>query len=125
VRLLLDTHALLWTLIEPERLADEALAAVTDPQNDVTVSVVSAWEISIKQAAGKLDAPDDLPSALAEQRFVPLPVTLSHALRAGRLPLHHTDPFDRLIIAQAGLEDLTIVMRDRAFRPYGVSLLAA
>jgi PIN domain nuclease of toxin-antitoxin system len=120
VRLLLDTHALLWALIEPERLADEALAAVTDPQNDVTVSAVS-----IKQAAGKLDAPDDLPSALAEQRFVPLPVTLSHALRAGRLPLHHTDPFDRMIIAQAGLEDLTIVTRDRAFRPYGVSLLAA
>ena len=116
---------LLWTLIEPDRLTDAARKAVTDPANDVAVSVVSAWEITIKQAAGKLDAPDDLPSALAEQGFVPLSVTLPHAMLAGRLPPHHADPFDRMIVAQATLEDFTVVTRDRAFERYGVSLLAA
>ncbi len=125
MRLVLDTHALLWALIEPERLTDDARAEMTDPGNDVMVSVVSAWEITIKQAAGRLDAPDDLLSALAEQGFVPLAVTLPHAMMAGRLPPHHADPFDRMIVAQAALEDLTVVTRDRAFEPYGVPLMRA
>ncbi len=116
---------MLWALIEPGRLTSEARTAVVDPSNVVVVSAVSAWEVSIKQAAGRLEAPEDLESALAEQGLVPLPVTMSHALHAGRLPLYHSDPFDRMIVAQAVLEDLTIVTRDRAFQPYGVPLLAA
>jgi len=125
MRLLVDTNALLWTLIQPDRLVDEARTALTDPANDVVFSVVSAWEIAIKQAAGKLDAPDDLPEALGQQGFVPLSVTLPHAILAGRLPRHHADPFDRMIVAQAVLEDFTVVTRDREFQSYGVPLLAA
>ena len=89
------------------------------------VSVASAWEAEIKRNLGKLETPDDLAEQLERNRFVPLEITLDHALSAGALPRHHGDPFDRMLIAQAQLESLTIVTRDRRFAPYDVALLPA
>lgn len=125
MRLLLDTHVLLWCLEDSPALTAEARELVTDGSNEVVVSAASAWEVSIKRAAGKLRAPDDLASALEDAHFIPLSITLEHASRAGALPMHHRDPFDRMLIAQALVEGLTIVTRDPRFEPYGVPLLAA
>jgi PIN domain nuclease of toxin-antitoxin system len=124
VRLLLDTHALLWWLAD-EGLNAEAREAITDPANLVAVSAASAWEISIKKALGKLAAPDDLEQQVQTGGFVSLPISIAHAIAAGRLPRHHDDPFDRMLIAQALAEGLTIVTRDKRFDDYGVALLAA
>ena len=123
--LLLDTHALIWILSEDPRLTDEARAAIQNPEELVAVSPVSAWEIEIKRAIGKLDAPQDLLQQVAGARFVPLLITLEHAIAAGALPPHHRDPFDRMLIAQAQLEGLTIVTRDPRFGPYAVPTMAA
>lgn len=120
---LLDTHTVLWWLAG-EELAEEAVAAIADRDNLVVVSAASIWEIEIKRRVGKLDAPDTLVDAIAESGFEPLPMTHAHAARAGRLPLHHRDPFDRMLVAQAQVEELTIVSRDRNFEPYDVALLA-
>jgi PIN domain nuclease of toxin-antitoxin system len=122
VRLLLDTNALLWWL-EGQGLTDQAREAIADPGNLVAVSAVSAWEISIKKALGKLTAPDDLEHQLRGGGFTPLPVTIAHGIAAGRLPRHHDDPFDRMLIAQAAAEGLTIVTRDKRFGDYNVALL--
>jgi PIN domain nuclease of toxin-antitoxin system len=124
VRLLLDTHALLWWLADAE-LAQEAHALIADPGNSVAVSAVSAWEISIKKALGKLTAPDDLEQQILASDFTPLPIDISHAIRAGRLPRHHEDPFDRMLIAQAQAEHMTIVSRDKRFDRYDVVVVAA
>lgn len=124
MRLLLDTHALLWWLAD-ERLGDSARAAITEPGNQVVVSAASAWEISIKKAFRKLNAPDDLEQQMDENGFAPLQITVAHGLAAGRLPRHHEDPFDRMIIAQARAEGLTIVTRDERFKAYDVALLPA
>jgi PIN domain nuclease of toxin-antitoxin system len=115
----------LWWLSRDPRVSDEAREAVSDPDTLVLVSAASAWEIAIKAAAGKLEAPEDLPSQLDHHRFEPLPIELSHGLRAGSLPMHHTDPFDRLLIAQAEIERLTVVTRDRRFADYSIETLAA
>lgn len=125
MRLLLDTHALLWALTNDERLKSETRAAIESPEHVVAVSAVSAWEIEIKRATGKLDPPRDLPEQVERGRFVPLPITIEHAVAAGALPPHHRDPFDRMLIAQAQLEGLTIVTRDRRFQPYSVAVLPA
>jgi PIN domain nuclease of toxin-antitoxin system len=124
VRLLLDTHALLWWLAD-EGLVTEARDAIADPANLVAVSAVSAWEISIKKALGKLAAPDDLEQQVQQGGFLPLPISIAHAIAAGQLARHHEDPFDRMLIAQAFAEGLTIVTRDKRFADYGVSLMPA
>jgi PIN domain nuclease of toxin-antitoxin system len=124
VRLLLDTHALLGWLAD-EGLTAEARDAIADPANFVAVSAASAWEISIKKAIGKLAAPDDLEAQVQAGGFVPLPISIAHAVAAGQLARHHEDPFDRMLIAQARAEGLTIVTRDRRFDHYGVALLPA
>lgn len=124
MRLLLDTHALLWWLAD-EGLNDQARKAIADPANLVVVSAASAWEISIKKALGKLAAPDDLEQQVQTGGFVPLAISIGHGIAAGRLPHHHEDPFDRVLIAQACAEGLTIVTRDKRFDAYGVPLLAA
>lgn len=124
MRLLLDTHALLWWLAD-EGLNAPAREAIADPANLVAVSAASAWEISIKKALGKLAAPDDLEQQVQEGGFVPLPISLAHGVAAGQLPRHHEDPFDRMLIAQAIAEGLTIVTRDKRFDDYGVALLTA
>jgi PIN domain nuclease of toxin-antitoxin system len=125
MRLLLDTHALLWALAEPELLGPIARERITDPDHEVFVSPVNIWEIAIKRSAGRLDAPPDLLRDIAEAGFAPLPMTLAHAHTAGRLPRHHGDPFDRLLIGQAIAESLTLVTVDGEFPKYAVELLAA
>ncbi len=87
------------------------------------VSAATAWEIAIKQAVGRLDAPADLLDAVEANNFETLPLTVAHALAAGSLPPHHSDPFDRMLIAQAGAESLTLISVDKRFPPYGVDLL--
>lgn len=123
MRLLLDTHALLWSLAEPERIAEDARTAIEDGRNEVLVSAASAWEVAIKRAMGKLEAPDDLGAEIDAAAFGSLAITVEHALAAGALPLHHRDPFDRMLVAQATLEGLTIVTRDPRFEPYEVPTL--
>ncbi len=122
--MLLDTHALLWWLAD-EELALETRDQIADPANSVAVSAASVWEISIKRALGKLAAPDDLPEQIRASDFAPLPIDLNHALAAGQLPQHHDDPVDRMLIAQAQIEQLTIVTRDRRFRDYDVAVVSA
>jgi PIN domain nuclease of toxin-antitoxin system len=124
VRLLLDTHALLWWLAD-EGLNPGARDAIADPANLVAVSAASAWEVSIKKELGKLAAPDDLEQQVQTGGFVALPISIAHGLAAGQLPPHHEDPFDRMLIAQAFAEGLTIVTRNKRFNDYGVALLAA
>ncbi len=124
MRLLLDTHALLWWLAD-EGLTTHARDTIADPANIVMVSAVSAWEISIKKALGKLAAPDDLEHQVQAGGFVPLPISIGHGIAAGQLARHHEDPFDRMLIAQAFAEGLTIVTRDKRFDDYGVALLPA
>jgi PIN domain nuclease of toxin-antitoxin system len=123
VSLLLDTHILLWWLSDDPLLPASAREAIASPDNEVMVSAATAWEIAIKKAVGRLEAPDDLLEVLDSNDFHPLPITASHALLAGGLPLHHSDPFDRMLIAQAGAENLTLVSVDSRFPRYDVELL--
>jgi len=122
MKLLLDTHTLLWWLAD-RPLATEARERIADPETLVAVSAVSIWEASIKAALGKLRVPGSLSEAAAQSGFEPLPISLLHAETAGALPPHHRDPFDRMLIAQAQVEDLTIVTRGPAFNDYDVSVL--
>jgi len=119
-RLLVDTHALLWWLIDDAGLSQTARQALSDPANDVLVSTASVWEIAIKRALGKLSAPDDLPEHIEEQGFGWLPVQAEHAWRVGDLPPHHRDPFDRLLVAQSLVERIPVVSADARFAAYGV-----
>jgi PIN domain nuclease of toxin-antitoxin system len=125
MRLLLDTSALLLALAEPERLAPEGRATLEDPSSAAIVSAASIWEIAIKRSLGKLEAPDQILDAVRAAGFETLDITPEHAERAGTLPAHHRDPFDRMLVAQALLESCTLLTRDEAFAAYGVPLLRA
>ena len=125
MRLLLDTNALIWTLVNRERISPIAMDAIEDEANDVFVSVVSAWEIEIKAARRRLEVPSDLQDAFATQGFEPLAVAMRHAYSVESLPRYHRDPFDRMIIAQAHLERMTIVTSDSEIKRYPVSVMAA
>jgi PIN domain nuclease of toxin-antitoxin system len=121
----LDTHALLWWLEDPQLLSKAARKAIGDGKNTIYVSAAVAWEIAIKKALGKLDAPDDLEAAMAANRFLPLPITIPHALAVATLPLIHGDPFDRLLIAQARHEGFKLVSRDSHVAGYGIAHIVA
>jgi len=127
LELLLDTHALLWWLAEPDRLSPKAQAAIAEPANGVHVSAASGWEIATKVRLGKLPAArellEDLPGLLAAQGFQLLPITLQHGLHAGIYPMPHCDPFDRLLAAQAELAILTLVTLDPALQAFPCRLL--
>ena len=124
MNVLLDSHAFLWWLAEDPRLTDGARQAIADPAAIVYVSAATIWELAIKAALGKLDLDSaDLVGEIEENDFIELPMTARHAFAAANLPRHHEDPFDRMLIAQGQLEDLTIVTRDPAFRAYGVAIL--
>jgi PIN domain nuclease of toxin-antitoxin system len=125
MRLLLDTHVVLWTLEEPERIADETLRHMSDPAAELFVSSATVWEAYIKNASGKLPLLDDFFDQLDMGAMDALPVTFEHARAAGRLPLHHADPFDRMLVAQAQLEGLTLVTTDAELAQYGVPILPA
>ena len=121
--LLLDTHALLWWLADDAELGADARSAIGTAEAEVYVSSVSIWEIAIKRKLGKLDAPDDLLAELDRQRFVALPLTAREAWMAGHLDLHHTDPFDRALVAQALVQGLRVVTRDPGIAAYGVDVM--
>ena len=123
MRLLLDTHALLWALSEPRSLAPEARRQLERAESTVFVSAVSGWEMEIKRALGKLDAPDDLAEQLERHRMFELPLHFRHIQRLGKLPPLHRDPFDRMLVAQALADDLTLVTRDRKILAYPVKSL--
>ena len=121
--LLLDTHTLPWWLSDDPTLKAEAREAIGQASTVIYVSAVSAWEISIKKALGKLDSPHELHAALVANHFQPLPITIVHAISAGQLPRHHDDPFDRMLIARAQAEQLTLVTHDTMFRRYGIPVI--
>lgn len=119
-RLLVDTHAVLWWLDDDPALSLAARSAIADPGNAPLVSAASVWEMAIKRSLGKLRVPDDLPAKLLDGGFEWLAVSALHSWDVRELPLHHRDPFDRLVIAQALRERIGIVTRDRRFGAYGV-----
>lgn len=123
MNLLVDTHILLWWLDDAATLTQEFRNAIRDLSNRVFVSAASIWEIAIKSASGKLDVPTNLDAAMEHSRFQELPIRFHHAVAAGKLPEHHRDPFDRMIIAQAQCEQLTLVTQDAQIRRYEVSIL--
>jgi len=129
MRLLLDTHVWLWMVSRPERLSTEALGALEDADNELYLSAASCWELSIKYVLGKLPLPEPpetfvLPR-LARDGVRGLAVQPFHGLRVCALPLHHRDPFDRILVAQAQLEELTLVTADHALMAYDVAILRA
>ncbi len=124
MKLLLDSHAFLWWLSEDPKLGAKARQAVADPASTVHISAATIWELSIKSALGKLDLDGaDLVEEIEANDFVELPMTARHSLAAAGLPRHHDDPFDRMLIAQARIEGLTILTRDSVFRDYGIALM--
>ncbi len=127
MRVLLDTHALLWFLSGDPRLNRHAYGLITDPANDMLLSVGSLWEIVIKASLGKLPLPEPfeevIPAQLAAERIEVLPIEMRHLAALRRLPLHHRDPFDRLIIAQATAEGIPVVTDDAAFERYNIVVL--
>lgn len=123
MRLLLDSHAFLWSAFEPERLPDETRAAVADLKVPVFVSVVTVWELNIKIGLGKLAVPEDLVEMVAGLGYSTLPIHLHHAALVRGLPPHHRDPFDRMLVAQARAEGITLVTADRMIRQYEVPVL--
>jgi PIN domain nuclease of toxin-antitoxin system len=118
VRLLLDTHVFLWWLADDDRLKEAEREAIRDPENDVYLSAASIWEIVIKRGLGRLRVPE--PASVAARRLglQPLPITFEHAEATASLPPLHGDPFDRILVAQAGTETLTLVSYDKAIRSY-------
>jgi PIN domain nuclease of toxin-antitoxin system len=128
VRLLLDTQCFLWWFAQPERLSERGIAHITDDANELWFSVASIWEVGIKVALGKL------PLSEPVERYIPSRMTLlgtksleiqaAHAIRAAALPLHHRDPFDRMLVAQAQVEGMTIVSADAILSQYDVSIFS-
>jgi PIN domain nuclease of toxin-antitoxin system len=124
MNLFLDTHVLLWWLDDSPNLSDAEKIAIADPGNLIIVSATVIWEIRIKQTLGKLEIPADFYRVIKDQEFEFLSITADHAYAAGELPMHQRDPFDRMIIAQARLEGLSVISHDHIFRKYDVSILA-
>ena len=124
-RLLLDTHTLLWAIEDNPGLNADARSAIVDPLSDVFVSAASVWEIAIKRSLGRLEAPDNLGEEVSKAGFIELAVTIRHGELAARLPPHHGDPFDRMLVAQAQAEGLVLVTRDRVLAQYAVNTLTA
>ena len=126
MRLLLDTHAFLWWIEDDPSLGSAARAAIVVPTNPVYVSAVSAWEIAIKRSKGTLEAPrGDVGTWIAQEGFAELEIAVRHGTAAGALPLHHRDPFDRLLVAQSQLEDMTLVTSDAGLTAYDVRIIRA
>jgi PIN domain nuclease of toxin-antitoxin system len=125
LRLLLDTNALILMLMEPEKLRKRTSDAIKDEESSVWASIVSPWELAIKASHGKIQAPEDLASQLDAMRISLLPISLTHAEAVTSLPHHHRDPFDRMLVAQAQSEGLTLVTSDRELSQYQVALMPA
>lgn len=127
MNILLDTHVLIWLDLEPEKLSPSAKKILADTENMLFLSVVSVWEMQIKSQIGKLSHSKALSEVIQEQRKINriqiLSVELPHVLKVGELPLHHRDPFDRLLIAQALVEDMTILSKDAVFQQYNANVI--
>ena len=119
MRILLDTHLILWWLANSPSLPEQARTLIGDPENTVFVSAVSLWEIWLKESLGKLRLPPDFESKLAEESFEDLPLTAAQARQAALLPWRHRDPFDRMLVAQAKVENLTFLTADDLMAAYG------
>ena len=125
MKVLLDTHAFLWWLGDDPKLSPAAREAIRDPDALVHVSAASIWEIAVKVKLGRLDVQDsDCAAEIEANGFVELAITARHAQSAGALPRHHDDPFDRMLIAQAQLEDLVLITHDPRLRRYGTQIVA-
>ncbi len=122
MRLLPDTHAALWLLADDERLSPRAAELLSDSAHEVLLSAAVVWEVAIKRSLGKLDAPDGFADLLLGAGAVALAVTVVHAEAIGSLPRHHSDPFDRMLVAQAGIEGAIVVSADDALRAYDVQV---
>ncbi len=123
MQILIDTHAVIWWMLDASRLSSRAAEILRSTANRVVVSAVVAWELAIKINAGKIQPStliSGLQAAMAQQRFEEMPITLEHAVKAGLLPLHHRDPFDRLLVAQAQVLNLPILSADRGLDEYDV-----
>lgn len=129
VKLLLDTQCWLWWFSQPERLSEEVIEQIADETNEVWLSVASVWEMGIKVAIGKLPLPERIDDYISTRMALlgakSLEIKASHAIQVAGLPLHHRDPFDRMLIAQAQIENMTLVSADSMFNQYEVSLLWA
>lgn len=129
MRYLLDTVVWLWSLWEPERISRKAHEVMNDLDQEIFLSAVTAWEVAIKSSVGKLTLPEAptsyVPRRMIEQGLRPLQVSHEHALAVFNLPQHHGDPFDRLLIAQARIEDMVLISSDKIFEHYDVPLLRA
>ena len=129
MKILLDTHCWLWMAVAPERFSSLALELVSDTDNRLFLSAVSAWEISIKYALGKLELPlppeKYVPSRMEATGVEGLPVSHAHGLKAGGLPAHHRDPFDRMLVAQAQLEGMPLLTADRQIHLYDLEIIPA
>ena len=129
MKILLDTQSWLWMLTAPERFSKKARALVTEPEHELFLSSASAWEIAVKYAIGKLTLPSDpsefVPNRLAQTGVTALPIKITHALQVALLPSYHGDPFDRLLVAQAQVEDLPILTADPQLEAYNVKVLRA
>jgi len=127
VRLLLDTQAMVWTLLDDPRLTNTARAAIADPENEILVSPASLWEIAIKISLGKYSLNEDfttfMETRLPQNGFVQLPIHVKHLAVVATLPFHHRDPFDRLIVAQAMAEQVAVVSSDAALDAYPITRL--
>lgn len=125
LRLLLDTHVLLWAIADPGRLSSRARSVIASEENEVFISVVSPWEIAIKKSRNRIETPDDLGQGLESSQFKLLPVLLRHTKAIESMPHHHHDPFDRMLVAQAIVDGLILVTADRKLTRYDAALLPA
>jgi PIN domain nuclease of toxin-antitoxin system len=123
MRLLLDTHAFLWWMDGSVSLGSAARAGIADPENDILVSIASIWELTIKRALRKLAFPADPEAVFRDQGFAVLPISFAHLRQLEALPPLHRDPFDRMLIAQAMVEEVPLVTNDPALQPYGAPIL--
>ncbi len=124
MKILLDTHILLWSVFEPEKLSDDAKEIIADHHNYVFVSLASLWEIAIKKDIGRLNIPDHFfENIFKDTGFEPLQIQMAHIQLYLQLPLHHRDPFDRILIAQAKSRELTLLTNDKNMMDYDVAIL--
>jgi PIN domain nuclease of toxin-antitoxin system len=127
MKYLLDTSVWLWSLTASQKINPRGRRLLASGKAELYLSAASSWEISIKSALGKLPLPEPpaqyVPKRMAAQGIRPLPITHTHALAVSDLPVHHSDPFDRLLIAQAQLEGMVLLTADSAFKPYGVEIV--
>lgn len=123
MRILLDTHTLLWWLTDSPQLSTAQYEVIRNPANHIYVSAATTWEIGIKAALGKVTVPDNLSTVVLENRFTPLSITIPHTIHIASLPPIHKDPFDRILISQAIVEDLVIATADIEIKKYNVQVI--